>query len=46
LFDVLREGDTLVVRWIDRLGRNYQDVTDTIASSFAVASRSRPSSIG
>ena len=30
LFDVLREGDTLVVRWIDRLGRNYQDVTDTI----------------
>jgi putative DNA-invertase from lambdoid prophage Rac len=30
LFDVLREGDVLVVRWIDRLGRNYQDVTDTI----------------
>ena len=30
LFDVLREGDSLVVRWIDRLGRNYQDVTDTI----------------
>jgi putative DNA-invertase from lambdoid prophage Rac len=30
LFDVLREGDTLVVRWIDRLGRNYQDVTDTV----------------
>jgi hypothetical protein len=30
LFDVLREGDTLVVRWIDRLGRNYADVTDTI----------------
>src|SRR5437763_14408839 len=30
LFDVLREGDILVVRWIDRLGRNYQDVTDTI----------------
>ena len=30
LFDVLREGDLLVVRWIDRLGRNYQDVTDTI----------------
>ena len=21
---------TLVVRWIDRLGRNYADVTDTI----------------
>ncbi|WP_394177412.1 recombinase family protein [Yoonia maritima] len=30
LFDKLREGDTLVVRWVDRLGRNYQDVTDTI----------------
>lgn len=28
----LREGDTLVVRWVDRLGRNYQDVTDTIRS--------------
>jgi len=30
LFDMLRKGDTLVVRWIDRLGRNYEDVTDTI----------------
>jgi len=30
LTDVLRRGDTLVVRWVDRLGRNYQDVTDTI----------------
>lgn len=30
LFDMLREGDTLVVRWVDRLGRNYKDVTDTI----------------
>ncbi|PTV96027.1 DNA invertase Pin-like site-specific DNA recombinase [Rhodobacter aestuarii] len=30
LFDVLRRGDVLVVRWVDRLGRNYQDVTDTI----------------
>jgi putative DNA-invertase from lambdoid prophage Rac len=30
LFDLLRPGDTLVVRWVDRLGRNYQDVTDTI----------------
>jgi putative DNA-invertase from lambdoid prophage Rac len=30
LFDMLREGDTLVVRWVDRLGRNYADVTDTI----------------
>jgi putative DNA-invertase from lambdoid prophage Rac len=30
LFDILRAGDTLVVRWVDRLGRNYQDVTDTV----------------
>lgn len=30
LFDLLRRGDTLVVRWVDRLGRNYQDVCDTI----------------
>ena len=27
---MLRRGDTLVVRWVDRLGRNYQDVCDTI----------------
>ena len=30
LFDMLRSGDTLVVRWVDRLGRNYADVTETI----------------
>jgi putative DNA-invertase from lambdoid prophage Rac len=30
LFDMLRAGDTLVVRWVDRLGRNYAEVTDTI----------------
>lgn len=30
LFDLLRAGDTLVVRWVDRLGRDYRDVTDTI----------------
>lgn len=30
LFDMLRSGDVLVVRWVDRLGRNYADVTDTI----------------
>jgi putative DNA-invertase from lambdoid prophage Rac len=29
LFD-LREGDTLVVRWVDRLGGNYQDICETI----------------
>jgi Resolvase, N terminal domain len=30
LFDMLRAGDMLVVRWVDRLGRNYTDVVDTI----------------
>ena len=30
LFDILQSGDTLVVRWIDRLGRDYRDVSDTI----------------
>ena len=30
LYDKLRAGDVLVVRWVDRLGRNYADVTDTI----------------
>ncbi len=30
LFDLLRAGDTLVVRWVDRLGRNYADVSDAI----------------
>jgi DNA invertase Pin-like site-specific DNA recombinase len=30
LLDKLRCGDVLVVRWVDRLGRNYDDVTETI----------------
>jgi DNA invertase Pin-like site-specific DNA recombinase len=30
LYDMLRRGDTLVVRWVDRLGRNYADVTEAI----------------
>jgi DNA invertase Pin-like site-specific DNA recombinase len=30
LFDLLRRGDTLVVRWVDRLGRNYEDVSDNM----------------
>ena len=30
LFDLLRSGDTLVVRWIDGLGRNYQDICEAI----------------
>ncbi|TXN42373.1 recombinase family protein [Methylobacterium sp. WL7] len=35
LFDMLRKGDVLVVRWVDRLGRNYQDVTETIRTFMA-----------
>ena len=30
LYDVLRAGDVLVVRWIDRLGRNYDDVREAV----------------
>ena len=30
LYDKLRAGDVLVVRWVDRLGRNYSDVTGVI----------------
>lgn len=30
LFDMLRAGDTLVVRWVDRLGRDYNDITDNL----------------
>ena len=30
LFDMLRHGDVLVVRWVDRLGRNYDDVTGSM----------------
>src|ERR1700683_4624425 len=30
LFDLLRGGDALAVRWVDRLGRNYEDVCDVI----------------
>lgn len=30
LFDKLRAGDILVLRWLDRLGRNYDDVTDAV----------------
>jgi DNA invertase Pin-like site-specific DNA recombinase len=35
LFDKLRAGDVLVVRWVDRLGRNYEDVCDTIREFMA-----------
>jgi putative DNA-invertase from lambdoid prophage Rac len=35
LFDMLRRGDVLVVRWVDRLGRNYDDVRDTIQQFMA-----------
>ena len=30
LLDLLRDGDTLVVRWVDRLGRNYDDIQKNI----------------
>jgi putative DNA-invertase from lambdoid prophage Rac len=30
LFDLLRRNDVLVVRWIDRIGRSYADVTEVI----------------
>lgn len=30
LFDMLRDGDILVVRWVDRLGRNYDDIQKNI----------------
>ncbi|MDU8928305.1 recombinase family protein [Alisedimentitalea sp. MJ-SS2] len=30
LYDKLRAGDMLVLRWVDRLGRNYRDVTDAV----------------
>lgn len=30
LFDMLRRGDVLVVRWVNRLGRNYDDITATM----------------
>lgn len=32
LFDLLQPGDTLLVRWVDRLGRNYEDVRDVITT--------------
>jgi hypothetical protein len=35
LFDMLRAGDALVVRWVDRLGRNYADVTEVIRQFMA-----------
>ena len=42
LFDMLRQGDSLVVRWVDRLGRNYADVTDTIREFIRRGSSSKP----
>jgi DNA invertase Pin-like site-specific DNA recombinase len=30
LLDKLRAGNVLVVRWLDRLGRNHDDVRDTV----------------
>jgi putative DNA-invertase from lambdoid prophage Rac len=44
LFDMLRTGDTLVVRWVDRLARNHTDVVDTIREFMRAESSSRQSS--
>src|SRR6056297_2837995 len=30
LYDLLQPGDTLLVRWVDRLGRDYEDVKQVI----------------
>lgn len=30
LYDLLQPGDTLLVRWVDRLGRDYEDVKEVI----------------
>jgi putative DNA-invertase from lambdoid prophage Rac len=30
LLDKVRAGDQVIVRWVDRLGRNYDDATSTI----------------
>jgi putative DNA-invertase from lambdoid prophage Rac len=35
LFDLLRAGDELIVRWVDRLGRDYIDVTSAIREFMA-----------
>lgn len=35
LLDMVRFGDVLVVRWVDRLGRDYDDVTATIRAFMA-----------
>ncbi len=35
VLDVLRPGDVLVVRWVDRLGRDYDDATDTLRKLMA-----------
>jgi putative DNA-invertase from lambdoid prophage Rac len=35
LFNKVRAGDVLVVQWVDRLGRNYDDVCETIRQFMA-----------
>ena len=42
LFDILREGDVLLVRWVDRLGRNYDDIQKNIRLFCIVVLRLRP----
>jgi DNA invertase Pin-like site-specific DNA recombinase len=35
VLDVLRPGDVLIVRWVDRLGRDYEDATETMRALMA-----------
>jgi putative DNA-invertase from lambdoid prophage Rac len=45
LFDLLRCGDVLVGRWIDRLGRNYEDVTEVIRAQAEATKEARRAGI-
>ena len=44
VFDLPRAGDTLVVRRVDRLGRNFADMSDTIREFMRRGESSAPSS--
>ena len=42
LFDMLRHGDALLVRWVDQLGRDYRDVSDSIRDMMREGISPRP----
>jgi hypothetical protein len=44
VFDLPRAGDTLVVRRVDRLGRNYADMSDAVREFMRRGESSAPSS--